>query len=210
MMPTIDIERFLPAMRTYVRNVPEPVAERFVRAAAREFCRITRIWRDICELTVEEALITLSCTIADARILEIEHASIDGAELTPKAPSQLDDVWPGWSDVDAQPGAAKYITQLGGNTISLVPRQAGTIRMRIVLIPSDDALNLPEILLDEHSETIGIGAASKAMLVPGTEYTNPAAAAGLSQNFISRANTERWRVAKTKPGARLRTKPNYF
>ncbi len=210
MMKTIDIDNFLPAMRTHVRMVPDPTAERFIRAAAREFCSLSRIWRDIYEMTVKEVLYQTSCSIPDANILEIENARIDDAPLTPKTPAQLDDLVVGWSDSAATPGQARYITQLDANSISLVPRQTGTLRMRLILTPSRDALNLPAVLLDEHSEAIGAGAAAKAMLVPNTEYTNPKAAAPLNAIFMSKANTQRWRAAKTKAGGRLRTTPRYF
>ncbi|MDA4845948.1 hypothetical protein [Hoeflea poritis] len=210
MMPLVDIDDFLPLVKLYARTVPDVVAERFIRKAARDFCRKTRIWHDIYTMTVKETLDQTACSIPDAEILEIEHAKIGDQELIPKTPAELDEMLSDWSDATVTAGSSSYITQLGANSISLVPRQAGSLRMRLFLIPTKDAYNLPAILHDEHGEAIGQGAAAGALLVPGTEYTNPGAAADLRREFNRLCATQKWRGAKNKAGARLRSKGRYF
>ena len=210
MMQTVDIDEFLPSMQVYVTSVPEFTALRCIRESARDFCRTSRIWKQSEDITLREASFTISPNIPDAEILEIMNARLDGVPLDPKAPEWLDENWPSWNDSDAETGSAKYITQLDGSSISVVPQQAGALRVRMDLMPNRTALNLPEILLREHYEAIGMGAAARAMIIPNKEFTNPNAAKGFSAEAMSRATAQKWRTARTKMNAPRRMKKSYL
>lgn len=209
-MPLVDIERFIPKMRRYVRSVTDPTAEEFIREAAREFCRGTRIWVDTITVKVTDSLYQTACHTADAEIVNIEGARLDGCELKPKTPQQLDTLYPDWADETKEPGIARFITMMGSNALVLAPRQAGTLRARLELMPAQDALSLPEILLNEHSETIGKGAAARALEVPETTYYDPNLAAAYFDYAEQKTSDQKWRTARTKADAPLRTTPRFF
>jgi hypothetical protein len=207
-----DIDEFLPDLRTYVPDCPDPLAHRFLREAAREFLKRTRLWKEWEEFEVTDPSDELLCKANDAAILEIETATLEGEPLTPQTPKWLDEHRPGWS-TDTESSAPAFITQLIPDRIVLVPRATGTLRARLVLVPARDALSFPDFLLEHHAALVGKGAAGMAMMVPRTDWTNPQAGSVLINDFrngddgivtIVRA------AAKGQQRAPLRTKPQFF
>lgn len=206
----IDIDDFLPEMRAHVEAVPDPAAYRFIRNAARMLCETTRIWREIVTMTISGDLEERFTSVPDANIVEIEYAEINDVELKPKTPDELDELVTQWSDPDSTASSPKYITQLGPNSFTLVPRVAGSLLMRLILKTSRDALTLPEFLLDEHAEAIGKGAAGQAMKTPNKEYSDPRRAKDLETEFNRAVGALKYRTARTKAKGRLTVTPRYI
>ena len=208
-----DIDEFLPEMRTHCPMVPDPLAHRFIRSAAREFCKSTRIWREMDTITVTTPAAEGIVTISDAEIYEIERADFGDQKLEPITVHTLDMDRPMWRnevlDDDAL-GSPIYITQLYPDTITVVPKKTGTITAYFILIPSRSAFQLPEILLSQHAETIGKGAAAMALKTPGQEYTNPQLSIALMAEFNAQKGTEKIVTAKNVARGRTRTRGHYF
>lgn len=211
----VDIDDFLPELRIYAPAVPDVIAYRHIRAAARDFCQRTRIWRDSDTITVTEPSAEGVTTIQDAAIYEIERADF-GTErkpLTPITIAELDRDMPNWryEEIDTTgEGAPSYVTQLLPDTVAIVPRMTGTLTLQLVLIPSRSAAQLPEILLSQHAETIGMGAASRALRTPNTEYSNPDLASSLRADFDQHITTAKTIAAKSIHRAPLRTRGRYL
>jgi len=214
-MNLVDIDEFMSELKSYAPSVPDPVAHRHLRNAARDFCKRTRIWRDSDTITVTEPHAEGVTTIQDAEIYEIERADFgdDKRPLRPVSVHELDRELPQWrnEEVDASgEGHAQFITQLFPDTIAVVPRATGMVIVHCILMPSRSALSLPEILLSQHAETIGAGAAAKALRIPNTEYANPNLAMSLRADFERETATARTLVEKTLSRARQRTKGSWF
>ncbi|WP_421849911.1 hypothetical protein [Oricola sp.] len=208
-----DIDEFLPEMRTFCPQVPAPLAHRFIREAARQFCRTTRIWRSQDTITVTTPAAEGLLTIADAEIFEIERADFGDQRLEAVTVHHLDTDRPNWRNEvldDDAVGSPTFITQLYPDTVTVVPKKTGTITAYFILIPARKALTLPEILLSQHAETIGRGAAAKALETPGQEYTNPQLALKLDADFMAKMGTEKVLAAKNVTRGKLRTRGSYF
>lgn len=204
-----DIDEMLPHVMVYASAAAEPVAIRFIREAAAEFCINTRIWREWDQFPVDPDSCNGICTIQDSRILEILHARLDGRELEPVTEAWLDEEFPSWNEA-AEADGARYITQTLPDTVTVVPKQAGTLKARFVLYPSKDAMTLPDFLVEHHATIIAKGAAGHLLTTPDVTYSNPNLGAALLAGFRSALGGEKFRSARGQQGARLRTKGRYF
>ena len=200
-----DIDDLLPQVMTFAKSVPEPVALRFIR----QFCRRTRLWRASDQFQIAASDSEALCAIPDARVYEVHKAWLDDRPLEPRTIAWLDDNVFDWMDIE-EAGSGLYVTQTEPNTIRVVPRASGLLRLRLILEPSRDALTLPDFLIDDHGELIGKGAAGRIMLLPEPEYANPQLGAAYVQEFESKLGGEHIKATKGQQGARLRTKGSFF
>ncbi len=210
-MPTmIDIDDFLPQVLLYAPNCSDLVAYRYIREAAREFCKRTRSWRESDSMTVTTPDCEAVSTFSDAEIMLIQRAELDGVPLLPQTVAWLDENEPDWQTT-TDTGTARYITQTNPNTVSVVPKQSGTLTMRLLLKPSLSAMTFPKFLLDQWGTEIGKGAAGRILLI-GTDDTgaNPPFGERLLAEFEASLGSEAIVAAKGQQGARLRTKGSYL
>lgn len=208
----VDIDEFLPEVRTHCPTLPDPLAHRFIRSAARDFCKTTRIWRELDTITVTTPAAEGIVTITDAEIYQIERADFGDNPLKPITVNELDLERPLWRNEtldDDSEGSPTFITQLYANTITVVPKKSGTITAFFILMPSRKAFMLPEILLSQHAETIGAGAAAMALQTPGQEYTNPQLGLKLAADFQSKKATEKHVTAKNILRGKTRTRGSF-
>ncbi len=203
-----DIDDFLPKVLHFAPNTSDLVAYRFILEAARELCERLRIWRATDEFTIDQPLVQGVCTIRDADIEAIESAWLDGEKLIPKTIPWLDNDLPGWDTGDVNAGAARYVTQVTRNTVTVAPRATGSLRVRLILKPAEDALSLPLFLLTDYGMEIGRGAAGKVLTDPDSK--NPQLGLAHQQYFDGRLDTLSTRAAKGQQGAPLRTRGKYF
>lgn len=207
MVTMIDIDEFYPEVLRYAPNASEFAAARFIRQVARELCERCKLWRETDEITITAPDLTGVTTIADAAIVEIQNALLDGRQLEPKTPAWLDENLPNWS-FDETEGTALYVTQTEPSTVSIVPRQEGTLQIRLVLKPSRTADTLPAFLLEDYAEEIGRGAAGQILIEPNSD--NPQLGLAHQAWFADRLNLISTRAAKGQHGARIRTKSQYL
>lgn len=210
MVRRVDIDDFLPFALVHAPNCSDLVAYRYIREAAREFCERTKAWRETDEIEIGDDPYEAVCTVEDAEIVSIENASLDGVPLEPVTLAWLDDNRPGWERGEEE-GNASFITQIEPNTVTVFPRTAGQLSMRVVLKPSLTAMTLPGFLLDQWGTVIGQGAAAGILLLPTDDGGgDPGKAGNFLGEFRGRIAEERLKVAKGQQGARLRTKGSFF
>lgn len=208
MTQMIDIDDFLPEVLRYAPNTSDVVAQRFIIQAARELCQTTKLWREHDRIEITAPQMQGVSTIRDAAIVELGKAFLNGQELKPASLEYLDDKFPGWGVEGAIVGQASYITQIQPNTVTVVPGQAGTLDVRLVLKPSRDAFSLPAFLLDDYAEEIGRGAAGKLLCDPNS--SNPQLGLDHREWFQRRLDNLAIKAAMGQQNAPLRTKGAYF
>lgn len=207
MVEMIDIDDFLPEVLRYAPNVSDFTAYRFIRQAARDLCQRCRIWRENDSLSITAPEMQGICTIGDAAIVLIQSASLDGRQLEPVTAGWLDEQLPNWAN-DETEGTALYVTQIAPNTVSVVPRSAGTLTARLVLKPSRDATSLPAMLLEDYGEEIGRGAAGRILTDPNSD--NPQLGLDHRSWFENQLNVIALRVSRGQQNAPLRTRGAYL
>lgn len=206
----IDLDAMLPRVLPFVPGAPDPLVFQHLREAARDLCDRARFWLQTDTLPIAAPDFEQVLTIPDVDVVAIKAGSIDGGcPLEPKTVAELDDIRPGWAE-DTCEAEARYVTQLEPGAITVYPRQAGTLTLRLVLRPSLVALSIPDWLVSQHGTALGRGAAGRILVLPNQEYGSPAIGATMIAEFGAYLDTWSVRGRKGQTGGRLRTKPQPF
>ena len=208
-MDMVEIDDFLPHVAPKAPSAAIPETLQAVREAARTVCRRLKLWRITDEAEVTAPSYQAIYAPADARILSIETAMLGDRQLEFQEPAWLDREYPGW--MFNEPGDARYITQLDPEHIVLHPRQTGTVKLSMLMVPSLDAVNLPAFLLRDYADLVACGAAGMLLAtVPNPEFYNAGLGSGLLAKF--NADLDRLSAGAARPVIRapLRTRPRFF
>jgi hypothetical protein len=204
-----DIDDLLPEVLVYAPKAPEPVVHRYIREAARKLCHDVRLWRDNDEFMIMSPQCEGLITIADAEIVEIQEAWLNGHKLEPVTVGWLDVNSRGW-DNQTEISTASYITQINPRAVSVSPRETGNCTVRLVLQPSRNSTTLPDVLVDLHGITLGRGAAAHLLLLPTSDFANPQLGLAMLSEFNAKVASLKTEHTKGQQGARLRSTGDWF
>lgn len=172
---------FLPFVLPYAPSCPEPLAIQYLRQAAIDFCQRTRFWRYVDEFDVAGDTSEIIVAPGQSSLFEIEKAWFKPTggdhwvELRRLPYAQIDQtLLDETTDTYTVPNV---ISQIDYNTVTLVPRATGTLRISMFLSPSYEASSCPENLYSNFASTIADGALSEILMIPEQPYTNPNIAA---------------------------------
>lgn len=218
-LPTRALADFMPMLLPNAPAVPWPVAEQALRLAAVEFCERTRCWRHITQRSIRRRSNTI-VTPDFAAIFEIENATLNGFPLEP---TQFSDIALGR---DGDGGAARYITQTGPDSVTVLPFEEGDLTLSLFLKPrsgsdgvvlsgydddiEDRANVVPEFMFIQHAEAIVAGALSRVLKIPGQTYTNPPRGDEYMLLFERSVNNHFARNVRGQHRAAARSRPNYL
>lgn len=206
-----EMEPILSRVLSYAPTCPEPFAISEIRDAAIEFCKRTRTWKDIDRFDVTAAGCREIVSPPQSQIFEIESGRIDDGKLTPVTLSRLDILFPRWREEDeTAEGIPEWIAQLTPNSVTLSPRGAGTVDLTLILMPTQDADQLPDFLVDMYQQEIADGAIASVLMMPEKDFANPQLGAFFTQKFDG--NLDRLAPKGTKGQQRgpLRSRGQYF
>ena len=176
-----DLLDFLPHVLPHAMACPDPVAVKYLREAAQEFCARTRIWRETDEFPTLPDEEEVLCVPPYAALHEIDEAWFDTGRLEPK---RFDEVF-GRDEGDGQP---RYITQAGPDRVKIVPHAVGTMRVSMFLKPAEGADVVPDMLFDHHARTIGWGALREVLMLPNQPFSDPQKALMFGARFDQAVN----------------------
>lgn len=185
----------------YASTCPDPVAERHIIDAARDFCEATRCWREKDEFAVSGEEDEVLCVPPYASLHEIEYARFDGRPLDRVAYA------------DALPcgaGLPSQITQVQPQSVMIAPRACGTLEISMFLVPAQDADVLPPFLYEQFGQKIAQGALGTLLMIPDQPFTNPSLGAynaNLFRQSKERAFSHNRRGQQRAP---LRTRSSFF
>lgn len=178
---------FLPFVLPYAPSAPDPLAIQYIRQAAIDFCQRTRFWRYVDEFEVAGDTSEIVAAPGQSSLFEIEKAwfrpTADNrwAELRKLPYAEIDQ-----SLLDEEANTytvPNVISQIDYNTVTLVPRVSGTLRISMFLAPSYNANNCPQNLYSNFASTIADGALAEILMIPEQPYTNLQLAAAKSAIF---------------------------
>lgn len=203
MPETREIETLYPKVLQYAPGCPEPTAIEHLRDAAVQLCKSTRCWRDIDEFETEglgpEEIPGIQ---PYAALFEIEKAWYNDHELERKGF--------GHDMLFHDAGEPRYITQVGPNSVMLDPAGAGTLKISMFLMPSENAETLPLFFFDQFPRALADGALGTLLLLPNQPFTNPQLGVVFANKFQAVLDRNFAFNMRGQQRARKRTKPNYF
>lgn len=201
---------FLPHVRPYVTAAPETIIISHIRMAIAEFCEATRWWRHVVLMEDLEPAASIEPTLpSNTEMFEIERAWFNDVELTQEQ-------FKNFSALDlAIEGSPFWITQENPDTVILVPRGTGTLRMSVFLKPSISLLlsagpTYPDVLVNQHARTISYGAIGHIKALPGESWSDMQGAGAYLSLFQSGKDREAWKGARGQQRAQNRARPSFF
>lgn len=168
---------FLPFVLPFAPSVPEPLAVQYLRLSAIAFCERARAWREVEDVEVVGDDFEQIPVPSQSELYEIEQVYF----RTP-----TDTRWEKlkaipYADVDqtiADTAVTSYARphsylQISQDSIFLLPKAQGVIRVSAFYKPSPIADVAPDILYSKYASIIADGALMHILMIPEQPYTNP-------------------------------------
>lgn len=207
------MEDFFPEVLRYAPAAPDPLIENALREAASTFCERTRCWRDVHSVDVVGDESEIVCVPADSVMLEIEEAWFDDKRLKRMAFTDFDALdWPEkmHGEEPSQEGQPYAISQSAPNSVVLIPRGAGRLKLSLFLKPAPRARTLPNILFDQFLTVIADGATARLLTLPEEPFANLQLASVLGGNFEGACNTNFRFNKRGQQRSYARARSSYF
>jgi hypothetical protein len=202
------LDELLPALLPYTPGCPEPLAVSGLRQAAMAFCEQTRLWRDTSTQSVsphQEVLVPFG-----AQLRAVISARFDGRKVEAVALSELDRRYPHQDWRELEGSEPRYLTQVTGNRLQLVPASSGELLMTLELLPGFDADELPAFIIDRYSSVLVDGALGYLLQVPGQPFSNPELAIMYERRFQQALDRHAANAVRGQMRSPLRTKSQLF
>ncbi len=206
-MPTA-ISTLTPRVVVHALGLPEPLAEMYLRDAAIDFCRESRVlYGDLTDISVTSGDASYTLTIsADERPIAVLGVKFDGLDLVPVQLDSLRDDW------QSDTGTPQYYYM--SNEVDLVlypvPDTTGTLKVSVARAPTRTAASIDDTLADQWLDGVVAGALARALIAPNTPYSNPQLATFYAQEFAKHVSYARITTAKSFTRTSLRIQPLEF
>ena len=206
-----SIDTLLPRVMSYAPSCPEPYAIGKLRDAAIRFCQRTKLWKDVDNFAVTAAGCRELFAPPESQIYEIQSGRIDGMKMTPVTLTYLDKQFPRWREEDeTAEGIPAWMAQLTPNSLTLSPRGAGVVDLTLILMPAQDAEDLPDFLVDLYAVELADGAVGEVLVTPEKDFTQPQLAAAFVKRFDDHLNRLAPKGTKGQQRGPLRSRGQYF
>ena len=217
MIETINLTAFNPLVQMYAADAPWPIVSAALRRSAIEFCERTKCWRATLPMDItrqDEAILLPIYATVD----EIEAARFNGDTDLAPIPYVESSKWP-------SVGHPRFITQQNADTVRILPFEAGSLELDVLLkpieghafapvpgsgYPQDQHDVVPKLLYTGHAEAIAAGALKRVLIVPGQTYSNPDLAAYFGSVFEAAANNHFADCVTGQQQAPIRSKPSFM
>jgi hypothetical protein len=190
-------------------GAPMALIDQRLRAAATDFCQLSRLWRvSIDDLTVTAGEPEIELDVpTDAEVFELKKVRYVGATnpLEPATEDSLEANDPNWDTATGTP--ANYLL-LDESVIRLVPIPDTTtnagLSLQAFLRPTQTAATLPSFLLGNYIDSLAKGVRAGMLSMPNVPWANLQVGAELMRQFNLEASQASIRAAKGFTKAPLR------
>lgn len=163
----------VPGVAEHATAVPIFVAEDHLRDVAREFFRLTRVWR-----SPESTLLTTVASQVPYAYTPPSNAELSSVHSAWAGSTKLEVIEPG-EEVETEPGYTSDTYSVGArlrNVLYLAPAPLSggvVINGTVSYVPSADAVGIPDVAWDEWRKAIAAGAAARLVAMPNKPWSNP-------------------------------------
>ncbi len=208
------LSTFRPYVLPHAPGAPNPVLDRALVLAAREFCEKTKAWVDeptavMADGTTSEFALDLP---AGSELVKILRARVNGRDYDVLAYRELPEDWDAPdADSNALDRKVVLLADLTGYMVYPRPASGDTIAITQALQPVINSGSVGDFIFARYARAIGDGALADLLATAGKPYSNPDMATyrnGRFQDAIHRASNLGWRqgLSRSKSSGQLRTK----
>lgn len=187
---------WLPDVLPHVQGAPVPQVEHEIKRAAQEFFTRARIWLVTTDdLPLEAGAVSLDIVLPNASmaVVRVERAWLGTRPLDARLADAMDDAHADdWETHTGTPSAVIQFTP-GAVRPYPIPTDAGTVRLRVSVRPSDAADGIDDQFVARYQDAFSAGAKARLMLMLGKPWSNPefgAAMRGVFDGYINQAITQ--------------------
>ena len=217
----VPLRTLVPLISPKCPDAPLPLVLACARLAAHDFCKRTKLWREIVTATLVSG--PVKPAPANTVIVGIERAVMvaDKINLDPIAFADLpladfDDT------TDSRP--PKNVYQANPNEVSVYPFQAGDVRLSLWVAPEtgprfgvsgastqqDNQNQIPDFLFANHADCLAHGALAQILATPNEKFSDGAMAAVCRAEFERGIDSAIGEGFAGQQRARPRVKPHFF
>ncbi len=186
-MASIDYSILVPDVLAALRADPsDPVTESAIKRTVIEFCAATLVWKhNPAAMNVVASTATYAIVApADASVVAVISAQLDGEPLSPKGIDWLDSNVKRWR---TDPGRVAHFTQTDPSEVVLAPppsaSMSAALTMTVALQPTRAATGFPQWIYDHHGYVLTDGALAKLMLMSDKPWSDPQLGADARARF---------------------------
>jgi hypothetical protein len=208
-------DQFYPYIRVDVPDCPDPVMSANVIAACVEFCRETLAWTEFQDyLALFDGVADYEIDIPpQSRLIQVMDVWLGGARLKPVTVKDLQRVMPNWSTATSNL-PVYYTAAVERGMIRLYPKPLNMsgekMTMRVALVPTSTATNLPDFLGLHHFEAIASGVKARLMMIPSASWFNPQLAERHRQFFYDGITSARIAELHDRAPSTVNVQPRRF
>ncbi len=168
---------------------PNPIIRKDIVNACRDLCRRSMLWtQQLAAIDVVAGQAEYPLTVSGADLVGVDRAQFDGKQMDPVSETALDEdtrepeYWrtrpidvPKRYYVDAQYNIRLVYTPNASKTDALV--------VWAIVMPPQDAVEVPDFLYNEFKETITTGAKGRLLLRPNMPWSDTQLGAGFMNTY---------------------------
>lgn len=165
-----------PLIRPFAPRCPVTLIDLHLRLAIADFLSRTKLYRITVEMVMTADDPVFRPTLPAGVVIDVIEAAWMDSELLEPAPFSM--FTP--DELDKESTAARWLTQSGERDVRVVPGAAGTLVVNLICsLTTDPSIGcdyeIPDVLLDRHSEALACGALQRLLAIPG-DWFNAAVA----------------------------------
>lgn len=201
---TAEFADFYPDLLVHTPGAPDPLLDQALLQAAQEFCKETVVWQEqLDDIGVRANVGVYDLPLpARTRSVLVVSAMFHDYWLIARTTRELNRMIPMWR-TQAASGATYFASDVQGQIIlTPVPttRESRAIKnLRVALMPSNEATDLPDILFDDYRQALKYGALRFLHELPKRDqydWVDPSRVAYFDSMFKTEKGITKIRVAK--------------
>lgn len=188
---TVPLDDFLPYIQPQAPNAPAEMCAHYIRLAAIQLCREAQILKETVYADLQEGVQDYCIEIeqCDLQVIAVRRVCAGTIPLAALRDMPCDGEYVGHSYFYEAP-----------SDLLIWPAPSCDIerglRIDVTLVPGQDACELPRVLYDLWAEALGDGAASRLLLVKGSDWYDPQAAGINLKRFMNAKRDAKVRASR--------------
>jgi len=209
-----NVTEWIPYIAGAMPMCPDPVIERAVVDACRDFCQHTLLWDEnmLTAINIVDGTHTYTLASTSGDIAGVDYVEVDSVPIFPTSVNEMNKTCVEWRDVVAT-RSTRYVVGMA-NSIRLIyePDEdvTGGLKVWVCLKPLEAATSVQDFLWRDYQKAIADGAKAALLEMPGMEWTNPQLGAFFQEKYEAARATAMMKKFTGRTRHELMATPVFF
>jgi hypothetical protein len=211
----VPLDDFLPLVLPFARGASEPAAVAEVRSAAIEFCKRTKVWRELLEpQSIKAGSRDVDLPLPDGsdlvELAEVFYGRGNSGVIDPKSEDELRSM----GVTPSSTGTPQWYTFYGDLYVMRIAptpivNESSALTPRAILMPARDADEVPDALFRRYGNEIAAGALAR-LHAYDEKWASNEKRREYGLQFEGAVGSVSHKVAKSNTRTKRRVTPSYF